>query len=144
MTGMTHERFEALADAYGGDVARWPPGERDAAAVMTAEAPDLALDVLASASRLDAALDDWAAMAVRPALRAEIVAAAPRPRPRLRFPAWVLRLGLGAGLAGACASGLAAGVLLVAEPADTGSDAVTAAMSPFEGVGDDAGLVGDV
>ena len=28
---MTHERFEILAQAYGGDIARWPAPERDAA-----------------------------------------------------------------------------------------------------------------
>ena len=53
---MTHERFEILAHAYGGDIARWPAAERDAAALLMAAEPEFARIVLADAGELDAAL----------------------------------------------------------------------------------------
>ena len=31
MANLTHERFEALAEAYGGEIGRWPEADRDAA-----------------------------------------------------------------------------------------------------------------
>ena len=61
---MTHERFEILAHAYGGDIARWPAAERDAAALLMAAEPEFARIVLADAGELDAALDLWAPLAV--------------------------------------------------------------------------------
>ena len=49
---MTRERFQELAEAYGGDVARWPVASRDAAAVMLAAEPAFAQGVLANAATL--------------------------------------------------------------------------------------------
>lgn len=107
---MTRERFEELADAHGGDVARWPQGEWEAAATLMAADPDFTSQVLAAAARLDAALDAWAPASVSHALREAVIATAPQPRRPAR--AWFWRAGLGAGLAAACAAGLAVGVLI--------------------------------
>lgn len=54
---MTLERFDALAQAWGGDIARWPEAERAAAAMLAARAPQAAA-ALAQAAALDAALAD--------------------------------------------------------------------------------------
>ncbi|WP_374533021.1 hypothetical protein [Phenylobacterium sp.] len=61
---MTRDGFEALAQAYGGDMARWPQDHWDEAALFAAQQPDLAAGVLAAAARLDEALDAWAPLAV--------------------------------------------------------------------------------
>ncbi|MGO4411082.1 hypothetical protein AB4Y66_13640, partial [Brevundimonas sp. M-11_2] len=52
---MTYERFEYLADAYGGDLRRWPEAEREAARALTA-VDARAAALLAQADRLDALL----------------------------------------------------------------------------------------
>jgi hypothetical protein len=136
MLEMTRERFAALAEAYGGEIARWPQGEREAAAALMAAEPGFTGPLLTAASRLDETLGQWAAPAVRPALRDAVLAAAPKPR-RAAW-SWAVRFGLGAGLAGACASGLAVGALFLGTMADANGAAVTAAMTGFEGVGVDA------
>lgn len=133
MLEMTRERFADLAEAYGGEIARWPPGEREAAAALMAADPDFTGPALAAASRLDETLDQWAAPPVRAALRDAVLAMAPRPR-RAAW-SWAVRFGLGAGLAGACASGLAVGALFLGAMTESNGAAVTAAMTGFEGVG---------
>ncbi|MDB5477338.1 MAG: hypothetical protein JWP49_2849, partial [Phenylobacterium sp.] len=75
--GMTHEQFEALAEAYGGDVARWPGGARDTAALLMAAEPGFTQGVLARAGALDAALDAWRPVPASARRIARIVAAAP-------------------------------------------------------------------
>jgi len=131
---MTHERFEILAQAYGGDVARWPAAERDAAAE-----PEFARIVLSDAGELDAALDLWAPVAVSQSLRDAVVASAPAPRRRWSLNGWFMRAGVGAGLAAACAAGLVVGVMLsdVTQPPTT-DDTVSAAISNYD---DLSGLV---
>ena len=109
---MTHERFEFLAEAYGGDIARWPAADRDAAALLMAREPDFARTALAQAASLDAALDGWAPAQVSHALREAVIAAAPRARTRSMLQGWFWRTGVGAGLAAACAAGLIVGVKL--------------------------------
>ena len=66
---MTRERFEDLAEIYGGDIARWPAAERDAAALLMAAEPEFAKAALAAPADLDAVLDAWAPMAVSHQLR---------------------------------------------------------------------------
>ena len=56
---MTRDRFQALAETYGGAVVRWPAAERDAALALAAAEPDFARAVLARAESLDAILDAW-------------------------------------------------------------------------------------
>ena len=124
---MTPERFEALAEAYGGDVARWPDVEREAATAWMAAEPARAGEILARASDLDAALMAYAPPRGAPGLAERIAAAAPRPRPH--WIGWLLPTGMGAGLAAACAAGVMLGAQLGA-PAGSAEDpdAVVAAI----------------
>jgi hypothetical protein len=124
---MTPERFEALAEAWGGDVARWPAAERDGAAQLMAAQPAWAQDVLSRAAELDAALAAYATPRGALDLAERIAAGAPRPRPRWR--AWLLPTGMGAGLAAACAAGLALGVQLAAPAPLESNDAIVTAVS---------------
>jgi anti-sigma factor RsiW len=86
MTGgkdMSLARFETLLEAYGGQPARWPAAERAAAEALLASNPT-ARALHARAAELDALLDKLSAPQPSPALRARILAQAPRPaRPRL-------------------------------------------------------------
>ena len=131
---MTRDRFLELADAHGGSVACWPADEREAAAVLMAAEPDFAREALADAARLDTALDAWAPMSVRQELREAVIAAAPPARPRRGLRAWLLGASVGAGLAGACAAGLAFGVALSGNltSATDASEAVSAVMTGYD------------
>lgn len=126
--GMTPERFETLAEAYGGDVARWPTGEREAAAALMAADATWAQAVLARAGELDEALAAFVAPPASGALAERIAAGAPRARRRWRT--WLTPAGMGAGLAAACAAGLMLGVQLGA-PQAGGDGIVTAADDEF-------------
>ena len=137
---MIPARFAALAEAYGGEIGRWPEAERDAAAALLAGEADFAPPVLARASGLDEALGLWPSMAASPALREAIIAAAPRQRRAVSI--WALRLGLGAGLAGACATGMAVGVLFLNSVVEPGGAALSAAMAAYDG--EAANVTGDV
>ncbi len=106
---MKAERFEGLAQAYGGDVGRWPLEERDAAAAVMAADPAWTGAVLARASVLDDALDAYRAPEATGVLAEAIAASAPRAGPR-HWRTWLAPAGLGAGLAAACAAGVIAGV----------------------------------
>ncbi|MFN3513646.1 MAG: hypothetical protein ACK41C_11400 [Phenylobacterium sp.] len=127
---MTRERFQALAQAYGGEMAHWPAAEREGAALFLAAEPAFARNVLARADELDAALDAWRPQAASHALLERVIAGAPRPRRAgRRLSDWLWRAGLGAGLATACAAGLALGVALsdqVTQPT-AASEALSAA-----------------
>ncbi len=127
--GMTPERFEALADAFGGDLARWPDAERDAAAAMLAAEPAWAGATLARAGELDAVLDAFAAPRADGALAERIAAAAPARRRRWRV--WLAPAGLGVGLAAACAAGVMLGVQLGAPQPAGGESLMTAADDEF-------------
>ena len=112
---MTPERFGALADAYGGDIDRWPIAERDAAWLHVRQHPD-AQAVLSAAAGLDAALASWTVPGPGAALAATIALAVARKHAhgrRLRL--WLSSLGAAAALA----SGMAAGaiVLMLSVPA---------------------------
>ncbi|MEO8114875.1 MAG: hypothetical protein ABI655_10860 [Phenylobacterium sp.] len=131
---LSRDRFEALAAAYGGDIARWPAETRDDAAAFLAADLVRAQGILAGESRLDALLDDYRTAPASHELVQRIVAGAPRARPR--WAAWLVPAGLGAALAGACAAGLIVGVQ-VSDPAPLSSDAV-AALSGDLDLGADA------
>jgi len=111
-------RFRALADAYGGVVARWPEQHRDAAARFGETAEGAA--VLARASTLDARLDTWRVPFPTSELAARISASAPSVADSLgmKLRWWWSGLGLAAALAGAVA-GTAA--VAVAAPVDVSS-----------------------
>ncbi|MBW8814124.1 MAG: hypothetical protein JF588_11920 [Caulobacterales bacterium] len=123
---MTPERFETLAEAYGGNVARWPAAEREAAALLMAAQPSWAQAVLAQAGALDVALAAYAPLRASAALTDRIVASAPAPRRRASWIAWLAPAGLGAGLAAACAAGVMLGAQL-APPAHPPSPTAQAA-----------------
>jgi hypothetical protein len=126
---MTPERFETLAEAYGGDVARWPQAEREAAAALMIAEPAFARLSLERAASLDGALDAWSPQPVTHELRTRVIEAAPSPRRRKRLAAWFWGAGMGAGLACACATGLVVGVALYdgSQP----DEAVSAALTGY-------------
>jgi hypothetical protein len=128
---VTEERFEILAEAYGGDVSRWPAEERDAAAALMATNPAFTQKVLMQAGRLDAVLDDWARAPASAALVERIVASAPAAKPRAFWRGWLMPAGLGAGLAAACAAGLLVGVQL-SQRAVGGEDAVASVIAELD------------
>ena len=72
---MTYERFETLADAYGGDLRRWPEAEREAARLLKETDPRAAA-LLADADRLDALLDAAPRAVASHALREQVLASA--------------------------------------------------------------------
>ena len=106
---MTPDRFEALAEAFGSDTARWPALERDAAATLMVAKPDWATAVLSRAGDLDVLLLADVAPRASRVLTERIAASAPAKR-RTGFTAWLAPAGLGAGLAAACAAGIVVGV----------------------------------
>lgn len=118
---MKRDRFHDLAETFGGDLARWPEAERDAARGLLAATPELRA-VLDQAAALDALLDASPTPLPSQALRDRVIAAAPKPS---RFPvlagwAGVLspvgwsRSGVvfGAGWAAAACAGVMAGTIL--------------------------------
>jgi len=136
MAGLTHERFEALAEAYGGDVSRWPVEVLDAAGLTIGAEPAYARAVLERAGRLDAALDAWRPAPARASLTDRILAAAPAAV--RRWPKWLSPAALGAGLAAACAAGVIAGVQVSMHSSDAQEVAVTNTLSAISS-GDDLG-----
>jgi hypothetical protein len=139
---MKQERLDQLIAAYGGEPARWPAKERaEAEAMLGGGAAELD-----AARALDAALDAWRPQFPTMDLRNRILAAAPKPRARARVWHWAQpRLWLlGAGLAMACAAGVAVGATLIgpslanAFPSERGeaesamSDGLSAFGSPLE------------
>lgn len=140
---MDLHRFAALAEAYGGDVSRWPEADRDAAAVLMSAEPGATAPLLAAQSDLDWALDSWRAPAASAALQAAILAGAPAERRTPAWRGWIWRTGLGAGLMAAGAAGVMAGVVVSGAVAPIGElEVITAAVSAYDTL--DVELVGDV
>lgn len=106
---MTREQFQELAQAYGGEIARWPAALREDAALLAAAEPEFPGTVLAREASLDAALDALPRTPARAELYERIIAGAPAPRPR-RWRPWLAPAGLGAALAGVAAAGVLVGV----------------------------------
>ncbi len=106
------ERFEALANAFGGDVVRWPIGERAGAMATMAARPGETARLLETARTFDAILSAASIEAPSPTLLGAIIRNAtirPAPSPLWR---WLIGLGVAAGLAGAAAAGIAAGLVI--------------------------------
>ena len=132
---MDLDRFAALAEAYGGDVSRWPEVEREAAALLMATEPGATASRLAVESDLDWALDSWRAPGASQALQSAILASAPAPRRGAAWRGWMWRTGLGAGLM--------AGVVVSGAVAPVGElEVISAAVSAYDAL--DVELVGDV
>jgi len=107
---LTLHRFQELAEAYGGDIARWPLAERDGAAKLRLAEPAATAPILAAAETLDA----WLYASPNPtpslALGAAIIAAAPRSRRPALGRRWA-GIGLSAGLAAASVAGVLIGAV---------------------------------
>ena len=130
---MKAERLQALADAYGADLRRWPVSERAFAESLIAGDPSLRT-VLDDAAGLDVLLAAAPAVVPSADLTARILAAAPRrkARGRLGQAIWFL----GAGWASAACAGVVAGVGLTTHlTADARADAVLY-QSSLSGVDD--------
>lgn len=120
---MTFERFQLLAEAYGGAISRWPVDTQDAAYAFMAAAPEQADAVLAEARAMDALMDQAVSPAPSAALRDSIIARAPAARPgRTRLWRWMTGAGVGAALTAATAAGVMAGVNLSLGQAPVGED----------------------
>ena len=122
---MTYERFEYLTDAYGGDLRRWPEGEREAARRLRDLDPRAAV-LLREADGLDALLDAAPRPAPSHVVREQVIASAAGAglRAPRRGPgplAWLS----GAGWAAAACAGVVFGVNLTSHlTADVQADAV--------------------
>jgi hypothetical protein len=139
---MTFERFQFLADAWGGVIARWPAETQDDAYAFMAAAPGQADAVLAEARAMDALMDQAPALAPSTALRDSIIAAAPAARPqRSRLWRWISGAGVGVGLAAATAAGVMAGVSLSLTQAPAGDDDALLTSLYETGLGEDLGGV---
>ena len=104
------ERFEALTQAYGADVSRWPADVRPAMQAQAAE--PWAAAMLAQADALDAVLDQAPRLGEPRRIYDAVIAAAPRMMGVQRLWRRLTAAGIGAVLASACAAGVAAGLLL--------------------------------
>ena len=122
-------KFEELAQAYGGEIGRWPAKMRDDAALLVAAEPDFARAVLARESELDAVLDDLPRVTASADLFERIVTSAPPLRPRLRWSLWIAPAGLSAGLAAIAAAGVMLGAQVGAEVGAQTGTAVTGESS---------------
>jgi anti-sigma factor RsiW len=122
---MTYERFEHLADAYGGDLRRWPEVEREAGRALLESDPRAAV-LLREADGLDALLDAAPRPVATHALREQVIASAAGAglKARRRGPgplAWLS----GAGWAAAACAGVVFGITLTSHlTADVQADAV--------------------
>lgn len=137
---MTFERFQLLAEAYGGAIGRWPADAQDAAYAFMAAAPEQADAVLAEARATDDLLAGGLTPSPSTALRDRVIAAAPAAR-RSRSPLWrwMTGAGVGAGLAAATAAGVMAGVNLSPVQAPVGEDEALLTTLYDTGLGEDPG-----
>jgi hypothetical protein len=102
---MEEPRFKALAEAYGGDVLRWPEADQASARAFQAAHPERAEAVLSEAQALDELLVAAGPVEPAQALEAAILArmaqfsadAAPAPRWAGLAAGLALTFGLGAG-----------------------------------------------
>lgn len=129
---MNAERFSALAEAYGGDLDRWPADEQRAARAHLAASPVEAERVLAEAVLFDHVLDMASDPVVSGVLRETVLKGAPmrRDRPWRSSRAWLS----GVALAAACAAGVIFGAHLSAHMTlDPAADALDQASTLFDG-----------
>jgi hypothetical protein len=114
---MTPERFAELADAFGGEIRRWPVAEQAAARAFAEAEPMSAYRLLDDAGSLDAILNEVERLQPSAALRQRVLDQAPQPgamaalQRRIGGLSAIGRwLAPGAGLAAACAAGAWLGV----------------------------------
>ena len=109
-------RFRALAEAYGGDISRWPEAERASAEAWLARNPREGAAELEAARALDDLLETWRTPEPAEALRNRVLIPAPAQVRHARRRAFVLTLGGGAGLAAACLAGILVAPVLLSTP----------------------------
>lgn len=129
---MNRERFEMLAEAYGGALERWPADAQAPARALLAADPRLSA-VLTDADRLDAFLYASPEPDFGGVLRERLIGSAPRRAPSWRRPQrWMA----GAGLAAACVIGVFTGAtysdVVVGDPV---IEALNQAGSSFDQTG---------
>ena len=125
---MSLERVEDLAEIYGGDIARWPEGEREAARALLAGQAERLAPVLAAAAQLDRLLDLAPAQSPDAALLGRLISAAPRPA--AVGPRWLVGLSAALGLSAAAFAGVFVGVAFERSPQAAASVAVAVAAEP--------------
>ena len=112
---MSERRFAELAQAWGGDLERWPADERTAARIWAANDPVAASRALFEARKTDAALDAVPRLPVPADLRDRVLASAAaaglKPRGTRTTPWRLLWIG-GAGWAAAACAGIVFGTTL--------------------------------
>ncbi|MGD9803126.1 MAG: hypothetical protein AB7E81_24810 [Hyphomicrobiaceae bacterium] len=128
---MSPERFQQLAETYGGNLQRWPADARQAAHSFLRTHPADARAVLADAAPLDRRLDSYVVAEPGRELRERIISLAPVARAAWRGTwMWWQGLGLaGIGIAGALAGALMISALLPLSalvPDDDGRYVITA------------------
>jgi len=138
--------FQALIEAYGADARRWPADRRLAAEAYRLAEPETVAAILAMEADLDEVLDVLRPPAASAELRARILEAAPKPRAQgwRGLLGW-MRPGVSAAMAGSCAAGVVAGLLLVQPPERNdvaGGDLFAAVAGPGELAVDDESEVG--
>ncbi|HEY5072497.1 MAG TPA: hypothetical protein VII63_10750 [Caulobacteraceae bacterium] len=138
---MTRERIAALVAAYGADTRRWPADEREQGSPLAAA--EASAD-FASMRRLDAILDAWVTPAPSTALRAAVIAAAPRRQERPDPLHWLAPTLSALGLGGACAAaGVAAGLVFapleIRDGGPAGNSSFAEGASLLLGAGSDLG-----
>lgn len=106
---MSAERFAELADAYGGDIGRWPQPERLAAREYARSIE--AAGTLERAAELDALLDTYVFKTAPDGLAGRIVAKLAR---RSRIRSWFRFGSAGVGLVGVGIAGALAGSVAIA------------------------------
>lgn len=109
-------RFRALAEAYGGDISRWPEAERASAEAWLARNPREGAAELEAARALDDLLGTWRTPEPAEALRNRVLIPASAQVRQARRRAFVLTLGGGAGLAAACLAGILVAPVLLSTP----------------------------
>jgi hypothetical protein len=125
---MDLDRFRALAEAYGGDLRRWPAETRAAAETFRAGHAE-AQALLDAEADFDHLLHGVAPPAASAALRQAVIASA-RAKPSRARPTWRFWVS-GAGLVGAGAAGALAGALWISVAAgDMGTQSLLAAAAP--------------
>jgi hypothetical protein len=115
---MNAERMRDLAEAWGGDLRRWPAADREAAQAFARAQPEAAERALFEARQLDAALDAAPRVVVSAELRDRVIASAQAAALRTRA-AWpdlrrLLWIG-GAGWAAAACAGVMFGLTLISD-----------------------------
>lgn len=109
-------RFRDLAEAYGGDISRWPEDERASAQAWLAGNPREGAAVLEAARALDDLLETWRTPAPAESLRNRVLIPAPTQVRQARHRAFLLTLSGGAGLAAACLAGILLAPVLLSTP----------------------------